>query len=131
MRYSNHILRTEASVEFYSDGDSVFRIRNYLMFCSKITSKCSIMEQNSWFLEHIKKSKNSPRKTSKNRKIFKILLNNSLEKLGRLCYYIPCRRDVAQFGRALRSGRKGRRFESCHPDQIKEYTHQGVFFICL
>ena len=45
------------------------------------------------------------------------MLNNSLEKLGRLCYYIPCRRDVAQFGRALRSGRKGRRFESCHPDQ--------------
>ena len=42
-----------------------------------------------------------------------------LEKPGRLCYYIPCRRDVAQFGRALRSGRKGRRFESCHPDQIK------------
>ncbi len=26
-------------------------------------------------------------------------------------------RDVAQLGRALRSGRKGRRFESCHPDQ--------------
>ena len=26
-------------------------------------------------------------------------------------------RDVAQFGRALRSGRKGRRFKSCHPDQ--------------
>ena len=28
------------------------------------------------------------------------------------CYY----RDVAQFGRALRSGRRGRRFKSCHPD---------------
>ena len=28
-------------------------------------------------------------------------------------------RDVAQFGRALRSGRKGRWFESSHPDQIK------------
>ena len=25
-------------------------------------------------------------------------------------------RDVAQFGSALRSGRRGRRFESCHPD---------------
>ena len=25
-------------------------------------------------------------------------------------------RDVAQFGRALRSGRRGRRFKSCHPD---------------
>ncbi|MEY3222092.1 MAG: hypothetical protein RLZZ203_948 [Cyanobacteriota bacterium] len=25
-------------------------------------------------------------------------------------------RDVAQFGSALRSGRRGRRFKSCHPD---------------
>ncbi len=25
-------------------------------------------------------------------------------------------RDVAQLGSALRSGRRGRRFESCHPD---------------
>ncbi len=29
-------------------------------------------------------------------------------------------RDVAQFGRALRSGRRGRRFKSCHLDQNKE-----------
>ena len=28
-----------------------------------------------------------------------------------------CFRDVAQFGRALRSGRRGRRFKSCHLDQ--------------
>ena len=27
-----------------------------------------------------------------------------------------CRRRVAQFGRALRSGRRGRKFESCHSD---------------
>ena len=26
------------------------------------------------------------------------------------------KRDVAQFGRVLRSGRRGRRFKSCHPD---------------
>ena len=26
-------------------------------------------------------------------------------------------RDVAQPGSALRSGRRGRKFESCHPDQ--------------
>ncbi len=26
-------------------------------------------------------------------------------------------RGVAQLGRALRSGRRGRRFNSCHPDQ--------------
>ena len=29
-------------------------------------------------------------------------------------------RDVAQFGRALRSGRRGRKFESCHLDQKKK-----------
>ena len=27
-------------------------------------------------------------------------------------------RDVAQFGRALRSGRRGRRFKSCRPDHL-------------
>ncbi len=26
------------------------------------------------------------------------------------------KRDVAQSGSALRSGRRGRKFESCHPD---------------
>ena len=29
-------------------------------------------------------------------------------------------RDVAQLGSALRSGRRGRRFKSCHPDHLKE-----------
>ena len=57
-----------------------------------------------------------------------------LEKPGRLCYYIPCRRDVAQLGRALRSGRKGRRFESCHPDHIGtqvliRYLRSFSFFV--
>lgn len=28
-------------------------------------------------------------------------------------------REIAQFGRALRSGRRGRRFESCHADYSK------------
>lgn len=28
-------------------------------------------------------------------------------------------RDVAQPGSALRSGRRGRKFESCHPDNVK------------
>jgi hypothetical protein len=34
---------------------------------------------------------------------------------------VPCRelRDVAQLGSALRSGRRGRRFKSCHPDSNK------------
>ena len=30
-----------------------------------------------------------------------------------------CNRDVAQFGSAIRSGRMGRRFKSCHPDHLK------------
>jgi hypothetical protein len=32
------------------------------------------------------------------------------------CYPFKDPRDVAQPGSALRSGRRGRRFESCHPD---------------
>ena len=36
-------------------------------------------------------------------------------------------RDVAQLGRALRSGRKGRRFESCHPDQNKKTAARRFF----
>ncbi len=45
-----------------------------------------------------------------------------------MCYYIqvadgnvvamPRDRDVAQFGSASGLGPEGRRFESCHPDQI-------------
>ena len=84
------------------------------MFCSKYARKCSKKEQNSMILEH----------TS-------IICIIYLEKPGRLCYYIPCRRDVAQLGRALRSGRKGRRFESCHPDHIKEYTLHGCIFLSI
>ena len=34
---------------------------------------------------------------------------------------------MAQLGRALRSGRRGRRFKSCHPDQQKR-TPFGVLF---
>ena len=40
----------------------------------------------------------------------------------------PGFRDVAQFGRALRSGRKGRRFKSCHPDQSVEWPIIGSLF---
>ncbi len=32
--------------------------------------------------------------------------------------YLVIVRGVAQFGRVLRSGRRGRRFKSCHLDQI-------------
>ena len=41
-------------------------------------------------------------------------LDNSKKKLYNIfCYF----RGVAQFGRALRSGRRSRRFKSCHLDQ--------------
>ena len=36
-------------------------------------------------------------------------------------------RRVAQFGRALRSGRRGRRFESCHADDKKDHPLGGLF----
>jgi hypothetical protein len=37
-------------------------------------------------------------------------------------------RDVAQPGSALRSGRRSRRFESCHPDQrLAKPPHRGGF----
>lgn len=55
----------------------------------------------------------------KNKKIKK-----TLDFIGFICYYNTRgleNRDVAQFGRALRSGRRGRRFKSCHPD------HYGVW----
>ena len=37
-------------------------------------------------------------------------------------------RDVAQFGSALRSGRRGRWFESSHPDRKKRIILQVLFF---
>ena len=38
-------------------------------------------------------------------------------------------RGIAQSGRALRSGRRGRRFESCYPDQLNKKCHpkDGIF----
>ena len=39
----------------------------------------------------------------------------NLRRAGSLFY-----RSVAQLGRALRSGRRGRRFESCHSDPRKQ-----------
>ena len=41
-------------------------------------------------------------------------------------------RDVAQLGSALRSGRRGRRFKSCHPDHVeKKAFEKGLFFFFL
>ncbi len=38
------------------------------------------------------------------------------------------KRCVAQFGRALRSGRRGRRFESCRIDWLKIGAFDKTFF---
>ena len=38
--------------------------------------------------------------------------------------------SVAQFGSALRLGRKGRRFESCHSD-FGPVTQLGEYFVCI
>ena len=40
----------------------------------------------------------------------------------------PVFRDVAQPGSALRSGRRGREFESRHPDLIAKQPHMAAFF---
>ena len=37
-------------------------------------------------------------------------------------------RRVAQFGRALRSGRRGRKFKSCHADSVIERVSRSFFF---
>ena len=39
-------------------------------------------------------------------------------------------RGVAQFGRALRSGRRGRRFKSCHLDPKDSSPEGGLSFLC-
>ncbi len=45
------------------------------------------------------------------------------------CIFAPRKgRDVAQPGSALRSGRRGRKFESCHPDQQKKPLDSSGFF---
>ena len=38
-------------------------------------------------------------------------------------------RDVAQPGSALRSGRRGRKFESCHPDFVKASLSFRLVFL--
>ena len=36
--------------------------------------------------------------------------------------------DVVQPGRVLRSGRRGRKFKSCHPDQTKTDEFESIFY---
>ena len=56
-----------------------------------------------------------------------------MRKSGGIIIYVVYRsyRDVAQFGRALRSGRRGRRFKSRHPDQNGKQIALlcGLFFL--
>ena len=40
-------------------------------------------------------------------------------------------RDVAQLGSALRLGRRGRTFESCHPDHFKRVFLKALFLFVL
>ena len=40
-------------------------------------------------------------------------------------------RGVAQLGRALRSGRRSRKFESCHLDHKEKVPISGTFSLCL
>ena len=48
-----------------------------------------------------------------------------------MCYNNLRWRGVAQFGRALRSGRRGRRFKSCRIDWLKTLKIKGFepFFV--
>lgn len=54
-------------------------------------------------------------------------MNVGLEKLVFLQPEIWVR-DVAQAGSALRSGRRGRKFESCHPD-FQKRCEKRLFFL--
>ena len=53
--------------------------------------------------------------------------------LSSIVFYISTTkyRGVAQFGRALRSGRRSRRFESCHLDHKEGTALVAVFSLCL
>ena len=46
-------------------------------------------------------------------------------------WYNAYARGVAQLGRALRSGRRGRKFESCHLDHKTEIDEISVFLLLL
>lgn len=55
---------------------------------------------------------------------------NLLVQIQKFCIFAVRKnrvRDVAQPGSALRSGRRGRKFESCHPD--KKQLFWAVFFV--
>ena len=59
-------------------------------------------------------------------KIKTIFFQKSLDKIAFTLYTIEVVwRDIAQFGSALRSGRRGRRFKSCYPDH-QNLSNQAV-----
>lgn len=57
----------------------------------------------------------------------KITIANFLK----MCNNIKCKinRGVAQFGRAPRSGRGGRKFKSCHLDHLEQVLKPALFFV--
>ena len=50
--------------------------------------------------------------------------------LGCLYYFKISYRGVAQLGRALRSGRRGRKFKSCHLDQTRKIRTSSLKMVC-
>ena len=59
-------------------------------------------------------------------------LTNILHTILKKCVILQRKtvRDVAQPGSALRSGRRGRKFESCHPDFVNaSLIFQAGFFV--
>ena len=61
-----------------------------------------------------------------------VLVNLLLDWWHAMCFIVCILfcpfRDVAQLGSALRSGRRGRRFKSCHPDQKTVDTFVSAVF---
>ena len=62
--------------------------------------------------------------------IFSVLFYNSCRRERLTAGNIPENRGVAQFGRALRSGRRGRRFKSCRIDFLSDKIKR-VCIYCL
>ena len=58
-------------------------------------------------------------------------LTNILHTILKKCVILQRKtvRDVAQPGSALRSGRRGRKFESCHPDFVKASLSFRLVFL--
>ena len=69
----------------------------------------------------------SPKTVASNRSPGGLETAPNVDRLNGVARIVACPRDVAQPGRALRSGRRGRRFKSCHPDSPSKTARR----ICL